>query len=202
MANSDAPFGLRPVMHFGGAPYNGSCNAYYATDSTAIYIGDPVLLTGESLTTEFEGNAPGSLPIITQAEAGQAKSISGVVVGVQPNDHTSTAYRAASEARILWVVDDPDVLFEIQANGIVGDEAVGGAYNLTATGGGGGSTTYSISGFEMHSTTATGGTGAQLVVHRAVPDAKNDITTANSNWLVRINRHTSRISTPSVGDIE
>lgn len=202
MANSDAPMGLRPKMHINGTPWNGMTNDYYATDSTAMFIGDPVLLTGESLTTEFEGNPPGSLPIVVQATAGQANSISGVIVSVQPVQATSTPYRQASEGRIIKVCDDPDVLFQIQTNGTVGDEAVGGAYNLIATGGGGGSTVTGRSGFEMHQTTATGGTGAQLVVHRAVPDPKNDITAAHSEWLVRINRHTTRISTPSVGDIE
>lgn len=201
MANVNSPFGLRPVMHMSGAPYNGSANAYYATDSTAIFLGDPVELTGESYTVEFEGNPPASLPIVKQATAGQANRISGVVVGVQPNDHTSTQYRQASEGRILWVCDDPDVIFEVQAKGTVGDEAVGGGYQLTATGGHQ-STVYGTSGFEMAPTTATGGTGAQLIVHRAVPDPENDITADYSKWLVRINQHTSRTSAAVVGDVE
>lgn len=201
MANVNSPFGLRPVMHLGGAPYNGSANAYYATDSTAIFIGDPVLLTGESYTVEFEGNPPASLPIVTQASGAQAGRISGVVVGVQATDHTSTVHRAASESRILWVCDDPDVLFEVQAKGTVGDEAVGGGYNLTATGGNQ-STVYGTSGFEMNATTATGGSGAQVIVHRAVPDPENDITANYSKWLVRINQHTSRTSAAVAGDVE
>lgn len=200
MANSDTPFGLRPVMHVGGAPYNGACNAYYATDSNAMFIGDPVLLTGESKTVEVEGNPPGSLPIVTVGTAGQANAISGVIVGFQPVQATSNPYKAAArEDRIIWVCDDPDVLFEVQADGTVGDEAVGGGYNLISTHTG--STVTGRSGMEMNSTTATGGTGAQLIVHRAKPDPKNDITSANSKWFVRINRHTSH-PTAALADIE
>jgi hypothetical protein len=188
-------------MHISGAPFNGAVNAYYATDSTAMFIGDPVELTGESYTVEFEGNPPASLPIVKQATAGQGNRISGVIVSVQPNDHTSTPYRQASEGRIIWVCDDPDVLFDVQANGTVGDEAVGGGYNLTATGGTG-STVTGRSSWEMNPTTATGGSGAQLIVHRAAPTPNNDIATNYSDWLVRINTHTSRTSAAVVGDVE
>ena len=186
MANSDSPFGLRPKMHRGGAPYNGAVNAYYATDSTAIFIGDAVEMTGESYTVEFEGNEPGSLPIVKRATVATGQ-ISGVVVNVQPDNFTSTPYRKASEGRIIWVCDDPDVLFEVQADGTVGDEAVGGGYNLIDTHLG--STVTGRSGTEMNSTTATGGTNFQLLVHRAAPVTGNDITTANSKWLVSIAKH-------------
>lgn len=45
MANIDAPFGLRPIRHKSGAPYNGAVNPYYvaSTYATALFIGDPVI---------------------------------------------------------------------------------------------------------------------------------------------------------------
>jgi hypothetical protein len=46
MANSNAPTGLTPVRYASGAPYNGAANVYFvpASDSTALYIGDPVIM--------------------------------------------------------------------------------------------------------------------------------------------------------------
>jgi hypothetical protein len=47
MANPTGPFGLRPVRHKNGAPWNGAtvpvyCSASYAT---ALYVGDPVVIS-------------------------------------------------------------------------------------------------------------------------------------------------------------
>jgi len=52
MANTDAPFGLRPIRHRNGAPYNGAFNHYYVASSyaTALFVGDPVVKTGTSNT--------------------------------------------------------------------------------------------------------------------------------------------------------
>ena len=48
MANSDTPFGFRPVKHLSGAPWNGKANVYYipATDNTAVFNGDAVKSAG------------------------------------------------------------------------------------------------------------------------------------------------------------
>ena len=45
MANTDSPFGLRPIRHRNGAAYNGAANPYYinSTYATALFIGDPVV---------------------------------------------------------------------------------------------------------------------------------------------------------------
>ncbi len=52
MANADTPFGLRPKRYISGAPYNGAVNMYStaAGDATAIFVGDPVKLSGTSQT--------------------------------------------------------------------------------------------------------------------------------------------------------
>jgi len=63
MANIDAPFGLRPLRHRNGAPYNGAVNPYYiAGDVAALFIGDPVVKTGESNTAAITVPAAGISP--------------------------------------------------------------------------------------------------------------------------------------------
>ena len=52
MANTDAAFGLRPVRHLNGNPYNGAYNEYpipsgYSTD---LLPGDPVKLVAAGIS--------------------------------------------------------------------------------------------------------------------------------------------------------
>src|SRR3990167_6373241 len=109
MANADTPFGLRPVRNVSGAPFNGAVNPYStaAGDSVAIFIGEPVKLSGTSQLISG----------VTYADVDQAATgdvVVGVVVGVVAVTRESLIYRAASTQRILLVCDDPNVLFEIQ----------------------------------------------------------------------------------------
>ena len=48
MANANKPFGLRPSKTLNGSSTNMQLRKYYvpATDSTAVFIGDPVKLAG------------------------------------------------------------------------------------------------------------------------------------------------------------
>ncbi len=111
MANVSRINGFRPVRYKGGSPWYGAVNVYHipATDGTAVYVGDVVKLAGSSTTD-------GTKPTVTLAAAGD--SIVGVVVGFAPNrDNINLGgqYRAASTARDVLVVDDPEVLFEVEA---------------------------------------------------------------------------------------
>ena len=185
MANADASFGFRPVMHRSGAPYNGAANLYMATNGTAMYVGDAIFITGQSNATEIEGNPPGSVPIITQAATTNTTPISGVVVGIVPTSRASTTYRAASKVNTLvWVCDDPNVQFEVQCDTTVTQEDIGNACSLVTTNSG--STVTGRSGQEV-GTIATQG---QFVIERLVPKANNDLASANSVVLVTCRRHT------------
>jgi hypothetical protein len=57
MANIARPFGLRPVRYLNGTPWTGQARAFYvpSTYATALYIGDPVQLTGTSNANEYFG---------------------------------------------------------------------------------------------------------------------------------------------------
>jgi len=118
MANSNTPFGFKPVKHLLGAPWNGKTRVYYvpATDGTALFKGDAVKSAGSADTT-------GKYPTVTQATA--AAAIRGVVVGFGDNPYAMTHpdtpnrdYRPASTAMYAFVVDDPFVIFEVQEDSV------------------------------------------------------------------------------------
>lgn len=183
MANVDSPFGLKPAMHRNGAPYNGAFRVYSvaAGDATAIYVGDPVKLAGTSQT--INGRI---LSDVVQAATGDV--MSGVVVGVSADTQDSLRYRAASTQRLLFVADDPDLLFEVQ-------EASGGTA-LTANDAGlnanfvvaAGSTVTAFSGVELNN--ATEATTNTLDLHIVGPVNREDNAIGeHCKWLVTINRH-------------
>jgi hypothetical protein len=198
MSNSDTPKGLIPIKHSNGAPYNGAYSEYYvpSTYATALYVGDPVIVTGTSNTAAYKGNEPGTLPEINKATAAGGNYISGVIVGFEPlpNDLTKT-YNAASTERIVYVADDPDLVFEIQEDGDTTPLAATSVSNnadLIYTHSG--STATGQSGAELDSTTINTTNTLQLKVRRLVNRANNAIGEF-AKWEVTINLHTQRYTT-------
>jgi hypothetical protein len=106
MANVNRANGARPVKHINGSPYNGAGNKYMINTGNACGIGDFVKSDG---TADADGVAG-----VTVAAAGD--TIRGVIQGVIPVTSESTIYREASTTRYVLVCDDPDVIFEIQAD--------------------------------------------------------------------------------------
>lgn len=199
MANINSPFGLRPVRYAGGAPYNGAVNPYFipSTYGTALYIGDPVVKTGTANTAAV--NYPGAgfadvgtLPEINKATVGTGNPITGVIVGfvALPTD-LSKQYNPASTERIALVCDDPNVEFEMQADGAINAVDVGLNAVLIYTVAGSAITGYSGAQLDTGTTTAPATTAAyQLKILRAVNRADNDTTLTRSKVRVRINNHT------------
>jgi hypothetical protein len=131
MANVDAPFGLRPVRYRSGAPYQGQSNAYFATGATGIIApGDPVTLTGSANTTRFGSYDPGFLQQVSLATGGDTNPLVGVCVGVGAVTADSLQYRADSTDRIIYVADEPDLVFQVQAD----DDADSTDWSATETG--------------------------------------------------------------------
>lgn len=192
MANVDAPFGLRPVGPDGTSPYTGAARLYYvpASDSTAIFIGDPVIIVGDSNDNEIHGYPPGSLSEVTRATVGDANAITGVCVGVKADTRESLTYRAASTERLLWVVDDPDAMFEIQADGTLTADSIGLNAVLIATHAG--STVTGLSGIELDTTSdaPAADSSNQLLIEALKPGVENDLASANAVALVKIINHT------------
>jgi len=182
MANSDAPRGLKPVMHRDGSPWNGATNIYYipASDGTAAYVGGLVKMAGSA-------DARG-IPTVT-GNVATGDAVIGVITGVKWVTRDSLTYRAASTARYVEVVDGRDVLFEIQ------EDSVGGALAATSVGNTAdligftaGSTATGLSTMEIDSSTATAsGDGTEDVVVLRLVDREDNEIGANAKWLVRLN---------------
>jgi hypothetical protein len=104
MANTNAPFGMRPIRYLDGRPYTGAVTAYFATGATGIIRpGDPVVESGTANTAQVISSAgtfpPGTLPTCTLAADGDGDPITGVCVAVAASDRDSTVYRADSTDR-------------------------------------------------------------------------------------------------------
>ena len=203
MANQDTPFGLRPVRHKSGAPYNGASNPYVieSGDGTATFIGDPVVrVAGGSNPAAVEVPGAGSFAIGTLPSVivtavgtvdGATKVISGVVVGFAADPTAlENVHRIASTQRVAYVCDDPDVVFEIPAAGAIPAASVGLNATLIATHAG--SATSGLSGMELDTTSAVPAADLsdQLRIVRAVNREDNDTTITHAKVEVVINQHT------------
>lgn len=183
MPNADRAIGLKPVRHITGAPYTGAARVFSTAsgDATAIYIGDPVKLSGTSSTINGVVYAD-----VDQGATGDV--FLGVVVGVLPDTADSLIYRAASTTRRLLVACDVDLEYEIQ-------EVSGGTPLAAADIGlnanivvGSGSTTTGLSGVELNNVGEATTNTLDVQILGLVARADNEIG-EHAKWLVRINRH-------------
>lgn len=183
MANADRAVGLLPVRHTTGAPYNGAARVFStaAGDATAIFVGDPVKLSGTSSTINGVVYAD-----VDQGATGDV--FVGVVVGVLPDTADSLTYRAASTTRRLLVACDPDLEYELQ-------EVSGGTALTAADIGlnanivvGTGSTTTGLSGVELNNVGEATTNTLDVQILGLVSRADNEVG-EHAKWLVRINRH-------------
>lgn len=141
MANTSAPFGLRPVRFLSGDEWDGSANLYYvpSTDTYEWCVGDVVYVAaggdanGIPQAALFGGSTRG-----TTAGAGggaiSSGAARGVIVGIgsaagtpqgsitagfDPNDLTATRIPATkTRDYYVWVADHPFLVFETQADTI------------------------------------------------------------------------------------
>lgn len=196
MANTDNPFGLRPVRHRSGAPYNGACRPYYIQSdyATALFIGDPVVITGAVNTAAVAAPGAGSFPVGALQSVNKATvntgAITGVIVGFCKRADQGQ-YNPASTECVVLVADDPDLEFEIQCDSTFTPASVGLNAALIYTHSGSTLTGRSAAELDSGTTTAPGtSAGLQLKVKGFVNREDNDMAAANSKLLVQINVHT------------
>ncbi len=184
MANKDASFGLKPVKMMGGSPYSGGQSRYRiaANYGTNIFQGDLVAqVTGGGIELHADG---GTVPIV------------GVFNGCMFTDPTtseqvfSNHYPASTNASdiIAFVHDDPNTVFEIQADDTFPVADLFGNFDIVYTNSG--STTTGISGAELDVTTGATTTSLPLKAIDISQDPENsDVGSANTNVLVVIQNH-------------
>ena len=121
MSATSAPVGLRPYGNLGGN-YNGTFRQYHilSTESTRICFGDIVKLTdaGTTTTIQKDTGTTSATPI-------------GIFLGCRYTDVSTSQLTfsqqwsgAAHTGGMAYVCDDPNVLFEIQADGSVNDDDI------------------------------------------------------------------------------
>ena len=205
MPNANAPFGLKPIGHISGAPWNGAVRICYIPSGTAtnFFVGDAVQLAGSADTT-------GRYPSVAHATITDGGFIFGVITGfvnidtgAQKSafpDDLRKVYGPASTIRFCEVCCDPSTVFIIQDDGgaaltvaSVGLNAVGIGTMSTA-----GSTTTGLSGLELDAgtTTAPSTDASNPFFILCLHDREDNEIGVNAIWEVLINMHTLR----STGD--
>jgi hypothetical protein len=181
MANKDAAFGMKPVRMIGGAPYTGGQSRYRiaANYGTSIFQGDMVAqVTGGTVEVHADG---GTVPVV------------GVFNGCQYTDPTSgeqvysNYYPASTNAAdiIAFIIDDPDVVYEVQADDTFPITDLFGNFDIVYTSAG--STMTGISGAELDVTTGATNTNLPIKAIDISEDPNNsDTGAANTNVLVVI----------------
>ena len=185
MANNDSPFGLKPVRMMSGAPYSGGQSRYRIASgaTTPIFQGDLVT----QLTAGVIGRhaATGTVPIV------------GVFNGVQYTDPTTgeqvfNNYYPGSIAAsdiIASIIDDPNVVFEVQADDTFPVADLFGNFDIV-DGSPVGDTKSGRSNAELDVTTgATTATLPLKCIDISQDPDNDDVASSNTNVLSVIQNH-------------
>jgi hypothetical protein len=179
MANSDTPFGLRPIGNLNGGPYTGNLVkvAFEDENAVATFIGDLVRLEGSADT---DGN-----PTVDQFAAADTDAF-GVIVAFEPDrTNLERKHRLASTARTAYVVPcNAGQLFVIQADEDIVAGDVGNTADVTV---GSGNTTSGISAMELDSSNI--GTGLNLQIVAVYPSPDNAMDENFTKVIVRVNEN-------------
>lgn len=194
MATTSAPYGLRPVNLLGGQSFAGSTRLYAIPSGYAVSIqtGDPVIITNTGSTRGTIARMNGTTTATTVTSTGGGFGFVGVFMGCTYTDpvfgkifrQTYVASTVASDIQ-AYVADDPDQVFQIQADGQINQTALGCNASLIQTVAG--SSGYVASGLALQaSSVATTNTlPLRIVDYVTIGDAFTDV-------LVRINTHFHR----------
>jgi hypothetical protein len=146
MAAVSAPYGLRAVNHIGGTPYAGSTRLLPIT--LAALNGNPAVTNATPIFYGSVVNLNASGTVIVQPNTGAGgggtaaawtAGVIGVFVGCTFTDPTtgnlqfsqSWTGNAATDAK-AYVIDDPDVVYQIQAAGPITNLELGENFYLNA----------------------------------------------------------------------
>lgn len=200
MGNPTQAFGLRPVRHEDGSPWNGATVPCYVDSdyATALYVGDPVALDSTAANKHAVANiGEGLLPTVMKVALTSSQACYGVITSFQPADDstyspaTSPVYRPASTARIANVCRDPSVIYEIRGCG-QGTPVAGWINRNALCVAGSGSTATGLSGTCLDEGTATAPRADQtyplLIVGASSKPGETPLDDYTL-WEVKLNTH-------------
>jgi len=186
MANVDKAFGLRPYKGAGwpvqqANKYNISPSSGYGT---SIYQGDIVIFSGGYIETA----AASSANIVGVFSHTYYVATDGTPTF--KNYYPASTTALGSGAIEVYIYDDPNQLFLVQADGASAVTCIG---RNADTDGIGGSTTTGVATRELDSSTINTTLALQLKIVGVVQDDSNgDLTADNANLVVLINEHYMR----------
>ena len=194
MATTSAPYGIRPVNRLGAQSFAGATRLYAIPSGYAVSIqtGDPVIVTNTGSTRGTVARMNATTTATTITSTGGGFGFVGVFMGCTYTDpvfgkifrQTYPAGTVASDIQ-AYVADDPDQVFQIQADEALNQTALGCNASLIQTVAG--SSGYVASGLGLDaSSIATANTlPLRIVDFVTIGDAFTDV-------LVRINTHFHR----------
>lgn len=177
MALSFAPFGLLPAQGFNS--HGNEVRQYAAPNGAAcpdLAKGSPVGLSGGVVTSAGGGTGPllGAVIGIAYIDGTTKRP---VVDQYLPADVSSAGFIDGDNRPQVYVVDNPETIFQIQANASVSAGDVGLNFNVTATAADAIDTVFKVSRHALHAASRTSAiTGALKVVGlaRIVDNAWSD----------------------------
>ncbi len=201
MATTSSPYGLRPRNLLGGQPFAGSTRLYPIGSNYGytIQYGDPVVLNAGADGT---GGLIGRFNTTTTATTVTTGiTMIGVFVGCTWTDATygptfRQNYPASTVASdiMAYVVDDPDALFEVQADGAITTNMVGSNAKLIQTVAGS-SVANRISGVGIQQNSIAGTATFPIRIVDFVRKPGSTPGDTYTNVVVRLNVHLHRTAT-------
>ena len=132
MSATYTPFGLKPVYHPSGIIRSLNYTGAYDT-SAVFYSGTPVAFD--------EATTAGTSTLVVATNTPTAgKRLAGVFGGIEYTDASGRrtvskwfgpALGTATDV-VMWIFQDPEIVYEIQANGAIANTKVGQEFNFTA----------------------------------------------------------------------
>lgn len=199
MANVNRPGGLKPVSYLNGAPYSGQARLYSVpVSSAAMYIGDPVTLSGSADVNGLAGIAIGVAgSAVIGVVVGFIVAAPGVsLVAVNIDLTIRSIQPSTTVVQYALIADDPNLIYEIQDGQTTATAAtdIGRNTNFLIAAG---ATTYSDSG-TVTAATLTDSTTANLKLMGLTQRVDNAFG-QYAKLLVKINNHAYGAGTGTAG---
>ena len=193
MANIDASFGFRQVGGLGSRPTSEGTSQYKISNGQtgAIYAGDVVAMGAVGSDQAGGAIAAG---YVGSSETDTARNV-GVFNGCLYQDPTTNKptfqnywpgdVSVTTGDIDAFVYDNPDDLFEVQTTGTLTQAIAGRGVDMVYTAG-----TAVTNGRSKEEITGAAVAGGMFAALRLSEDPSNsDVSTANSNWIVKFNLH-------------